>query len=288
MERINIQEENLTNYIAQVQPTPSAAQTVYINQEKASIDTNRANNNAQKAASETKAKADREACIKGCDDPEEVIKQCDEAKTKRQAELDKAPPETKCYTWVKGTAAARPFKCGKRCLTVVAYGWNPRLKPGGICSSDFQKSSVPKGCEEKKPSGLAINDSILLNSNGIRILNSFTDGGTGSDNGSTGSPDTGSGADNGSTGSSSSSSSSECETPGSYELIARPTYASCSKDQEFNDIVGFGTFDCAEKCEEARAANPTYEYSTYDGYKTISWCVDCKCGKKPKPIPPPT
>jgi hypothetical protein len=224
---------------------------------------------AQAALAE--AAKEKETCIKNCRDDDDIIKQCDETLAKLQAANDKEPEGNKCWRYVKGRSAIRPFKCGKRCLNLRVYAWNPVKKdPGAIKECAAKTINGTPSCESASSAQSASIDSILLNSNGIRILNSFADGGTDAVGASTG-------ADADTTGSSSSSSSSsDCDSP--TNMVGTKTFKTCA-GQDIKITENMGQYKCVEKCTEA-LATASFSYTVYGpGLMSESACESCYCAK---------
>ena len=235
---------------------------------KLSDDALRAEQDKAQAALAAAAKT-KEDCIKNCKDDDDIIKQCDETLAKLQAANDKEPEPNKCWRYVKGRSAIRPFKCGKRCLNLRVYAWNPVKKnPGEIKECAPKTVNGTLSCEAASSESASI-DSILLNSNGIRILNSFADGGTDAVGTSTG-------ADADTTGSSSSSSSSDCDSP--TNMVGTKTFKTCA-GQDIKITVNSGSYKCSEECTEA-LATASLLYTIYGaGLMSESACESCYCAK---------
>ena len=233
----------------------------------------------KKQAALAEAAKTKEDCIKNCKDDDDVIKQCDETLAKLQAAADKEPNPTKCWRYVKGKSATRPFKCGKRCLNLRVYAWNPVKKdPGQVKGCEAKTINGTPSCKSASSAQSASIDSILLNSNGIRIL-SFADGGSGG-----GADADGAGADT--IGSSSSSSNDECDSP--TNMVGIKTFKTCTgQDIKITEIMG--SYKCSEKCTEA-LATASFSYTVYGAsYMSENACESCFCAKdKPEKIPLPS
>ena len=236
---------------------------------KLADDALRAEQDKKQAALAAAAKT-KEDCIKNCKDDDDVIKQCDETLAKLQADNDKEPEGNQCWRYVKGRSATRPFKCGKRCLSLKIYAWNPVKKdPGAIKECAAKTINGTPSCESASSSQSASIDSILLNGNGIRIL-SFA--GTGTGTGADGGAGDGAGAD----GSSSSSSNDECDSP--TNMVGIKTFKTCT-GQDIKITENMGQYKCAEKCTEA-LATASFSYTVYGpGLMSENACRNCYCAK---------